>query len=59
MGKEYKNHVPGPNLGTPIKERTLYSPEHGVPIREDKKENRNIIREMEKLLGLSYWIDNV
>lgn len=59
MGKEYKNRVPGPMLGTPIRERSLHSPNPGVPIKKDNKESRTIIRNMEKLLGLRSWIDNV
>ena len=61
MGIEYKNRVGGEALGVAhaAKESRLGSPYEGVPIRKDKKESRNIIRYMEKLLGLSSWIDNV
>lgn len=61
MGIEYKNKVGGDPLGVAhaAKESRLGSPYQGVPIRKDRKEARNIIRHLEKLLGLSSWIDNV
>lgn len=61
MGNEYKKRVSGEALGVAhaAKESRLGSPYKGVPIREDEKGARKIIRDMEKLLGLSSWIDNV
>lgn len=64
MGKtigEYKSRVGGEALGEvhAAKESRLGSPQEGVPIRKDKKGSRDIIRQMEKLLGLRSWIDNV
>lgn len=58
---EYKNKVGGETLGEvyAAKESRLGSPQEGVPIREDKKGSREIIRQMEKMIGLRSWIDNV
>ena len=61
MGIEYKNRVGGEPLGDvhAAKERRLGSPYEGVPIKKDKKGSRNIIRNIERLLDLSSWIDNI
>lgn len=61
MGTEFKNRVDGEALGVAhaAKESRLESPSKGVPIREYKRESREIIRYLEKRLGLRSWIDNI
>lgn len=55
---EYKDKFGGPELGEPQMERNYFSPKKGVPIREGEGNPRQMIREMEKRLGISSWIDN-
>lgn len=61
MGKsiEHKNKIGGPELGKPRKESNLHSSQDGVPILNGEGHPRQMIREMEKLLGISSWIDNI
>ncbi len=58
---EYKNKVGGETLGEvhAAKESRLGSPQEGIPIRKDKKDSRKLFRQMEEMLGLRSWIDNV
>lgn len=59
MGNEYKDKVGGPELGVPQMTRGYHSPQDGVPIQEPEGNPRQMIREMEKVLGISSWIDNI
>lgn len=58
---EFKSRVEGMELGIRCanKESTLCSPQCGVPILEGVGKPRDMIRKMEKVLGISSWIDNV
>lgn len=57
---EYKDKVGGDALGIPVaaKMSRLGSPSDGVPILESKENPRQIVRQIEKVLGISSWIDN-
>lgn len=57
---EYKDKVGGDALGVPVAAKTsrLGSPGNGVPILEGEGNPRQMIRQMEKVLGISSWIDN-
>lgn len=58
---EYKDKVGGEALGVPVADKTsrLGSPSDGVPILEGEGNPRQVIRQMEKVIGISSWIDNI
>lgn len=56
---EYKDKIGGHELGTPRKEETYFSPVQGVSILEGEGDPWEMIRQMEKVLGISSWIDNI
>ncbi len=60
---EYKDKIGGEALGISVAAKTswLGSPSNGVPIiEEEENENpRQMIRQMEKVNGISSWIDNI
>ncbi|MCM1231262.1 MAG: hypothetical protein NC489_14170 [Ruminococcus flavefaciens] len=58
---EHKNKVGGDALGEAVAAKTsrLGSPGDGVPILEGDGKPRQMIRQMEKVLGISSWIDNI
>lgn len=57
---EYKNKVGGDALGVPVpaKKSELGSPAKGVLILKGEGSPRQMIRLIEKVLGISSWIDN-
>lgn len=59
--REYKDKSGGDALGVSVAAKTsrLGSPCVGVPILEGEGNPRQIIRQMEKVLGISSWIDNI
>lgn len=58
---EYKDKVGGDALGVSVAAKTswLGSPSNGVPIMEGEGNPRQMIRQMEKVNGISSWIDNI
>lgn len=58
---EYKDKIGGDALGVSraAKMSRLGSPNDGVPILGDSDNSEQLIKEMENLLGLRSWIDNV
>lgn len=58
---EYKEKVGGDALGVSVAAKTnrLGSPGDGVPILVGEGNPRQMIRQMEKVLDISSWIDNV
>lgn len=58
---EYKDKVGGDALGISVAAKTsrLGSPSNGVPILEGEENPRQAIKEMEKVIGISSWIDNI
>lgn len=58
---EYKEKIGGDTLGASTAGKTsrLGSPVDGVPILKGEGNPRQMIRQMEKVLGIGSWIDNV
>lgn len=58
---EYKMKVGGEELGACYanRESTLHSPQNGVPILEGIGDPWDMIEPMEKVLGISSWIDGI
>ncbi len=58
---EHKDKVGGDALGESVaaKESRLGSPKEGVAILKGEGNLRQMIRQMEKAIGISSWIDNI
>lgn len=60
-GIEYKDKIGGDALGVShaAKMSRLGSLNDGVPVLQDIDNSEQLIQEMESLLGLRSWIDNI
>lgn len=56
---EYKHKAGGPELGDPRTEVIYYSPKDGVQILPEDENPRQIIRLVEKAVGISSFVDGI